>query len=108
MPNNVRVTPTVAAVLAALLAEPDAEHYGLDLVRRTGLSAGTLYPILMRLRRAEWVEATWEDIDPHEAGRPARRYYRLTPHGAATARSELRAMYQRLSIVPGIAGESPA
>ncbi|ADD43153.1 PadR family transcriptional regulator [Stackebrandtia nassauensis] len=108
MPEKVRITPIVASLLAVMLTEPSAEHYGLDLVRRTGLSAGTIYPVLMRLRKAEWVEATWEQIDPHEAGRPARRYYRLTAHGATAARTELEAMFRKLSIVPGITGEATA
>ncbi|MEH1168355.1 PadR family transcriptional regulator [Micromonospora sp. CPCC 205539] len=84
-----RITIPVAKVLAALLAEPDAERYGLDLMRMTGLPSGTLYPVLHRLRAAGWLTADWEAIDPVEAGRPARRYYRLTAEGVAEARTAL-------------------
>lgn len=69
---------------------------GLDLIRATGLPSGTLYPLLERLQRAGWVEARWEELNPVAAGRPARRYYRLTAEGAAAARSELAALYQQL------------
>ncbi|HLL67053.1 MAG TPA: helix-turn-helix transcriptional regulator [Micromonosporaceae bacterium] len=48
-------------------------------MHRTGLASGSLYPILARLRAAGCVTACWEEIDPVAAGRPARRYYRLTP-----------------------------
>lgn len=89
-----RITVPTARVLAALLADPDADRYGLDLMQATGLPSGTLYPILHRLQEAGWVDAQWEQIDPAAQGRPARRYYRLTPLGVTSARqalAELRA-----------------
>ncbi|MEH0974533.1 helix-turn-helix transcriptional regulator [Micromonospora sp. CPCC 205546] len=90
-----RITIPVARVLAAMLAEPDVERYGLDLMAATELPSGTLYPVLRRLQTAGWVTADWESIDPSSVGRPARRYYRLTGQGAAAARralAELRAL----------------
>nr|WP_203897491.1 PadR family transcriptional regulator [Virgisporangium aliadipatigenens] len=87
-----RMTVPVAKVLATLLADPDDEHYGLGLMQRTGLASGTLYPVLARLQAAGWVEARWEDEDPVEAGRPVRRYYRLTGEGVAEARTALAAL----------------
>lgn len=97
MPDTIRITMAVAQVLAALLEDPTAERYGLDLMRATGQPSGTIYPILVRLQRAGWVEATWEDVDPTQEGRPPRRYYRLTPDAVGTARIELAALRQRLS-----------
>jgi len=96
MPESIRLTLAVTRVLAAFLADPSAHRYGLDLMRDTGQPSGTLYPILIRLQRAGWVEAEWEDVDPVAAGRPARRYYRLTPDGLAAARIELAHLYQAL------------
>ncbi len=57
-------------------------RYGLELGERLmadGLlaSAGTLYPLLARLRSAGWVEPEWIESD---AGRP-RKYYTLTEAG---------------------------
>lgn len=92
MASDVRVTVAVARVLAAFLDDPAADRYGLDLIGATSLPSGTLYPILVRLERAGWVESAWEDIDPGAAGRPARRYYRLTSDGLARARVELAAL----------------
>lgn len=89
------MTVAVATVLAALLDEPDADRYGLELMAATGLPSGTIYPILRRLQDAGWVTAHWERIDPVAAGRPARRYYRLTADGVQQARAalaELRAV----------------
>ncbi|WP_405090645.1 PadR family transcriptional regulator [Micromonospora sp. NBC_01392] len=89
-----RLTIPVVKVLSALLTAPDEPRYGLDLMRLTGLPSGTLYPVLHRLRAAGWLAADWEDVDPVAAGRPARRYYRLTGDGIRAARlalAELRA-----------------
>ena len=44
-----RPSAQTAAVLLALAERPAAWRYGYDLLRQTGLQAGTLYPILMRL-----------------------------------------------------------
>jgi PadR family transcriptional regulator PadR len=96
MGDPVRLTMTVAAVLAAFLEDPAADRYGLDLMRATGQPSGTLYPILVRLERAGWLDAQWEEIDPTVAGRPARRYYRFTPDGLAQARIELAALHRHL------------
>lgn len=84
-----RMTIPVAKVLSALLADPCAERYGLDLMKLTGLPSGTLYPVLHRLQAAGWLDAAWEVIDPTTEGRPARRYYQLTPEGAIAGRQAL-------------------
>ena len=34
-----------------------------------------------------WLTSRWEDIDPRAEGRPARRYYQLTPDGIELARA---------------------
>ena len=102
MVAKLRITPSVAAVLGALLTEPHAERYGMELMAETDLPSGTLYPILLRLEKAGWVETAWEDIDPHTAGRPARRYYTLTADGAEAARTALTDLYRKLADVPGI------
>lgn len=101
MGHQVRVTTAVARVLTAFLEDPATDRYGLDLIGVTGLPSGTLYPILVRLERAGWVAAAWEQIDPVTAGRPARRYYRLTPDGVARARLELAELRAQLGGVSG-------
>jgi PadR family transcriptional regulator PadR len=92
-----RLTTSVVKVVSAMLADPTADRYGLELMADTGLASGSLYPILMRLAAAGWVVSRWEDIDPVLAGRPARRYYRLTPTGAEAARIEMAALRRQLS-----------
>jgi len=58
----------------------------------------------VRLERAGWVEAEWEDIDPVAEGRPSRKYYRLTRLGVTHSRQELAALRQQLSRVAGVLG----
>jgi DNA-binding PadR family transcriptional regulator len=81
-------------VLRALLADPDAELYGVEIGDAAGLPSGTVHPILARLEGLRWVQSRWEDIDPKLEGRPARRYYRLTDAGAQQARTALAQAYQ--------------
>jgi DNA-binding PadR family transcriptional regulator len=75
-------------VLAALLAEPGEEKYGLQIGAAAGLPSGTAHPILARLDGRGWQESWWKDQDPHELGR-RRRYYRLTAEGAKQARAAM-------------------
>lgn len=84
-----RMTPQTRAVLEALMKNPQDELYGLQIAEMTDLAAGTTYTILLRLQNDGWVEARWENVDPEEVGRPARRYYRITSDGAAQASSAL-------------------
>lgn len=80
-------------VLRALLAEPTRERYGVEIGAEAGLPSGTIHPILARLEGVRWIESRWESIDLREQGRPARRYYRLTPWGVELARQALAGAY---------------
>jgi PadR family transcriptional regulator, regulatory protein PadR len=84
-----RMTLATQLVLRAMLAEPAAEMYGLQICQAAGLPSGTIHPILARLERLGWAESHWEQADPEEEGRPRRRYYRLTKDGAERARIAL-------------------
>jgi DNA-binding PadR family transcriptional regulator len=105
MGSEPRMTTSVLKVVSAMLTDVTAERYGLDLMHVTGLASGTLYPILVRLERAGWVASHWEDIDPVAEGRPARRYYTLTPEGTAGARREVAIVHQQLSRATGVVGK---
>ena len=74
-----RLTVKTLAVLNAVIAKPMISGY--EIKRRTGLFTGTLYPILVRLEEAGWLESEWEDGDPRDLGRPRRRFYRVTDPG---------------------------
>ena len=100
MADDVRITVPVAKVLAAFLADPTADRYGLELMAAAELASGTLYPILTRLQNAGWVKSHWEDIDPVATGRPARRYYRLTADGATKAQAALASLPRVTPAIP--------
>jgi len=96
-------------VLWALLTEPGRELYGMEITQSAGLPSGTVHPMLARLERLGWVTSRWEDIDPREQGRPARRYYRLSPTGAESARAALASSYQtrrHFRLAPEIVGQA--
>jgi hypothetical protein len=65
----------------------------VEIGHAAGLPSGTVHPILARLEGVGWLESRWEEIDPRAEGRPARRYYRLTPDGLELARSALARAY---------------
>lgn len=72
-----------AATVAVLQAIRAGHRFGLDIMDATGLPSGTVYPTLARMEARAYVDSEWEDgADAKEAGRPRRRYYRLTPDGA--------------------------
>lgn len=73
--------------VAVLRALAEGASYGFDVMDATGLPSGTVYPILSRSERQGHVVASWEDPESHRReGRPARKYYRLTPEGSAALR----------------------
>src|SRR5215471_21619184 len=76
-------SPQSRAVLEALAAQPQAWRYGYDLCQETGLKAGSMYPILIRLANQGLLETNWQP--PQAPGRPPRHMYRLTAPGLALA-----------------------
>ena len=96
--GQLRMTIPTQRVLEALLAEPAAELYGLEIGSVAGLRSGTVHPILARLESYGWVSSRWEDVDASAEGRPPRRYYRLTANGAAAARAALARAYRPAAV----------
>ena len=92
-------------VLLFLLNDAHVSRYGLEIMRGTDMSSGTLYPILDRLEDRGLVVGEWEDVAPEAAGRPRRRYYRLSDDGVAYA-SEVRASVVRRLGAPAFGGAS--
>lgn len=78
-----RPSPQAVRLLTALVAKAQAWRYGYDLSKETGLTPGTLYPLLARLEAQDLLESEWRD--PELDGRPPRHAYRLTRAGAAFA-----------------------
>src|SRR5215470_7840714 len=83
------------AILACLWP---GKLYGLEILRRLEsdsdlvLSAGTLYPLLSRLKAEGLLDSEWVEA---EAGHP-RKYYRLTSAGRRRAQQMAR-MWSRFS-----------
>ena len=92
--------------LQILAAIRDGRSYGLDIVAHTGLPSGTVYPTLGRLKKSGLVRPRWEDQRTAERdGRPRRRYYELSAHGAtALADGTARMAAAAASLTPGTAG----
>jgi DNA-binding PadR family transcriptional regulator len=97
---TVRMREPTFFILAALLGEP---LHGYGIITRAGelsqgrvrLATGTLYAALDRLSGEGYVASTHEEI---VNGR-ARRYYALTPDGAAALRAEADVMAAAARVV---------
>ena|ERR1051326_8084005 len=83
-----RITGPLVDVLEALLSADGYELHGWAIMKSTKRSGPTIYKILERLEKAEWVTAAWEELPP-ETNKPRRRFYKLTGQGAAEARAVL-------------------
>jgi DNA-binding PadR family transcriptional regulator len=86
MARNRPPSKQMRILLDALSAQRQEWRHGYDIMKETGLSSGTLYPLLMRMTDQGLVEAEWRE--PAQPGRPARHAYRLTATGFALAVEE--------------------
>lgn len=90
------------ATLAVLRAILDGASYGLDIMERTGLPSGTVYPTLSRMEKRGFLQAKWENEEAaRKEGRPRRRYYRVTRSGEAAVKEATREYGQLLGGLPG-------
>ena len=85
MSTYLRLTPALRDVLACLL-EATEEIWGLRVSSASGRPTGTVYPLLERLERQQFVSSRWET----DTGRPGprRRLYALTEQGRTWAQSK--------------------
>lgn len=98
---HVRLTTTTIKVLDMLLAaNPDDPPWGYRICEETGLGSGTVYPILERLEKANWIAGRWETGQPED--RPSRRFYSLTDTGSREYAAALAAKGKRRGWMPGL------
>lgn len=89
MTDKIRLSNQTLKVLRFLLVNSRQGQSGSEIAKATKIGSGTLYPMLLRLEKAEWLDSKWENIDPAEVGRPRRRFYKLTALGKRSAIAEL-------------------
>jgi DNA-binding PadR family transcriptional regulator len=104
MGDEVNLTTQTLKVLRPFLENPSGEFAGIEVMRASKLASGTAYPIMLRLERYGLLTSRWEEGDPTELGRPRRRYYAITRHGAVVAREALAELLVRDT--PGLAAGS--
>lgn len=92
MQRNRPPSEQTITVLLVLAENPTVWRHGYELCQQTGLKAGSMYPILIRLADRGWLETTWETEIP--AGRPPRHLYRLTEMGLEQAQELAAAKVQ--------------
>ena len=91
--------PSATFHILLALADEDRHGYGIiqDVAFRTGgelkLSAGTLYRSIQRMLEQGLIVETRERPAPEDDDE-RRRYYRITPAGAAAVKAEVRRLAQ--------------
>ena len=96
--DDLKASSNILRVVAVMLGDSAGQHYALELVKAAQVKVGSIYAILAKLEQHQWVTSDLETIDPSVAGRPPRRYYRLTAKGVQAARVELAATQRALTI----------
>jgi PadR family transcriptional regulator PadR len=96
MPRRLNSSRQTLALLAALLGRCQSWRHGYDLSKETGLKAGTLYPLLMRLNEQGLLESSWQEA--RRPGLPPRHVYRLTVSGVALAQEQIRTEAEAASV----------
>lgn len=86
MKNAPKLSYQTLQVLRIFLSNPNIPYAGSDIAKTTSIVSGVLYPILLRLERANWLTSKWEARTAADLGRPRKRLYRLTPKGLREAR----------------------
>ena len=98
-PDSLLPLPPATFHILLAVAEEDRHGYAIiqDVAARTNgelkLSAGTLYRSIQRMLEHGLLVETLERPAP-ELDDERRRYYRITPFGAAVARAEARRLTQ--------------
>jgi PadR family transcriptional regulator, regulatory protein PadR len=85
-----RLSEHAARVLRLLLDQPEADFYGLEIIRLAEIASGSLYPLLRRFEERGLIVGAWEELEiaAIERRRP-RRFYRLNPDAIDRAKTAL-------------------
>jgi transcriptional regulator len=95
-------------ILASL---EERERHGYEIAKliddRSGgklrFHAASLYPMLYRMERRDWIEGKWIE----KAGQRRRRYYRLTPAGRKVLVAQRSDWHALLTAFRRVAGFDP-
>lgn len=96
-----------AELLVLSLLEDQARH-GYDISKLIQTRSGgalsfhvaSLYPLLYRLEKREWIEGRWVE----KAGQRRRRYYSLTPEGREVLRSQRKSWQDFVAAISRVTG----
>jgi PadR family transcriptional regulator PadR len=98
------MTTQTLKVLRNFLDDPGHQLSGAQICKVTGMSSGTVYPILIRLEEQGILHSKWEEGNPELLGRPRRRFYRISETGllaVGAALEELRVVAVLQSVLQG-------
>jgi PadR family transcriptional regulator PadR len=74
-------------ILNFFLSNQEAERHGAEIMKAARVSAGTMYPILVRLEKDGMLKSRWES-EERVGAKPRRRLYALTYRGVVRGKKE--------------------
>jgi len=93
---DISVTLHTLRVLRLFLDNPGEELYTSQISKSTGLTPGTLTPMLRRLSRSGWMTSELGDEFLNPKG-PPRRYWKLTEYGIEQGEITMKAARELLA-----------
>ncbi len=93
---NPRLTNKGLLVLKTFLSSREEQLSGANIMDKTALYSGTIYPILIRFEKAGWLTSKWEEGDPSALGRPLNKYYSITHLGREKAQFKMDEMQRKI------------
>ena len=108
-PRPGELLPLPPATFHILMAVADMDRHGYAIIQEVAsrtegsvrLSAGTLYRSLQRMLEQGLIDETGDRPAPDEDDE-RRRYYRITPFGAAVARAEAQRLAELVRLARSI------
>jgi PadR family transcriptional regulator, regulatory protein PadR len=97
-----------SAELLVLSLLEDQPRHGYDISKLVEIRSGgalrfhvtSLYPLLHRLEKQEWIEGRWVE----KAGQRRRRYYKLTAQGKKELRSRQKSWKDFVAVISRVTG----
>jgi len=86
---GMRITNAFIRTLWLFVENSREKYCGADVMRELKLQSGTVYPLLTRMVNIGWLSCEKEEVNPREVGRPAKRFYQITPVGLKEGRKLL-------------------
>ena len=90
-----RLSLQTLRVLQVFMEDPSQPRYGLELMERTAVKSGTIYPALLKLEQEGYISSSWGTSDNNRRA----KFYALTRAGRKQLEREAREWERTADII---------